>query len=105
MQPKEPSRTAWGAARHRAVHQLIEDGRIFKDPLAVPILGVDPQAARDEAFLYDTDASPGSRMLRFFIVSRSAYAEAKLAEAVAERGVSQLVVLGAGFDTFACRNP
>jgi hypothetical protein len=29
MQPKEPSRTAWGAARHRAVHQLTEDGRIF----------------------------------------------------------------------------
>jgi methyltransferase (TIGR00027 family) len=44
-------------------------------------------------------------MLRFFIVSRSAFAEAKLAEAVKQRGVSQLVVLGAGFDTFACRNP
>ncbi len=105
MQAKEPSRTAWGAARHRAVHQVIESGTIFADPLAVPIIGGDPQAAEDDAFLYDTDASPGSRMLRFFIVSRSAYAEAKLAEAVAERGVSQLVVLGAGFDTFAYRNP
>jgi methyltransferase (TIGR00027 family) len=105
MQPREPSRTAWGAARHRAVHQLTEDGRIFRDPLAVPILGVDPAAAEDAAFLYETDDNPGSRMLRFFIVSRSAFAEAKLAEAVEQRGVSQLVVLGAGFDTFAYRNP
>lgn len=104
MHPKEPSRTAWGAARHRAVHQLIEDGRVFKDPLAVPILGIDP-AVEDTTFLYENDEKPGSRMLRFFIVARSAYAEAKLADAVEQRGVSQLVVLGAGFDTFAYRNP
>jgi methyltransferase (TIGR00027 family) len=105
MQAKEPSRTAWGAARHRAVHQLVEDGTVFKDPLAVPILGVDPATAEDAVFLYETDDNPGSRMLRFFIVSRSAFAEAKLAEAVEQRGASQLVVLGAGFDTFAYRNP
>ena len=105
MQPKEPSRTAWGAARHRAVHQLIEDGRIFADPLAVKILGGDVSAAPDEALLFETDSHPVSKMMRFFVVARSAYAEAKLAEAVAERGVSQLVVLGAGFDTFAYRNP
>jgi len=105
MQPKEPSRTAWGAARHRAVHQIVENGSIFRDPLAVPILGVDPAAAEDAALRYDTDDSPGTRILRFFIVSRSAFAEAKLAEAVEQRGASQLVVLGAGFDTFAYRNP
>lgn len=105
MQAKEPSRTAWGAARHRAVHQLAEEGRIFKDPLAVPILGVDPSSAEDAAFLFESDDDPGSRMLRFFIAARSAFAEAKLAEAVEQRGVSQLVVLGAGFDTFAYRNP
>ena len=105
MQPKEPSRTAWGAARHRAVHQLVEDGRIFADPLAVKILGGDVSAAPDEALLFETDSHPVSKMMRFFVVARSAYAEAKLAEAVAERGVSQLVVLGAGFDTFAYRNP
>ncbi|MBO0749078.1 MAG: class I SAM-dependent methyltransferase [Porphyrobacter sp.] len=105
MQPKEPSRTAWGAARHRAVHQLVEDGNIFEDPLAVPILGGQLEAAADEALVYESDSHPGSRALRFFIVARSAYAEAKLAEAVEERGVAQLVVLGAGFDTFAYRNP
>lgn len=105
MRPQQPSRTAWGAARHRAVHQLTEGGSIFADPFAVTILGGELDAAADDALIYDTDASPGSRMLRFFIVSRSAFAEAKLAEAVAERGASQLVVLGAGFDTFALRNP
>jgi methyltransferase (TIGR00027 family) len=105
MQPQEPSRTAWGAARHRAVHQLIEDGRIFADPLAVPILGDELDERADNVLLLDCDSEPGTRALRFFIVARSAYAEARLAEAVAERGVTQLVVLGAGFDTFAYRNP
>lgn len=105
MQPREPSRTAWGAARHRAVHQLVEDGRIFADPLAVPILGGELDDAGENVLRLDRDNEPGTRALRFFIVARSAYAEARLAEAVAERGVTQLVVLGAGFDTFAYRNP
>jgi len=107
MQAKEPSRTAWGAARHRAVHQLIDGGTIFADPLAVPILGGDVSVATDgsDALVHEDDTHPGSRAMRFFIVSRSAFAEAKLAEAVAERGAAQLVVLGAGFDTFAYRNP
>jgi len=107
MQAREPSRTAWGAARHRAVHQLIDGGAIFADPLAVPILGGDVRIAADgsDALVHEDDTHPGSRAMRFFIVSRSAFAESKLAEAIAERGAVQLVVLGAGFDTFAYRNP
>ena len=105
MQPKEPSRTAWGAARHRAVHQIIEGGRIFSDPIAVPIIGGDLDESAEDVLQLDRDSEPGTRALRFFIVARSAFAEASLAEAVAERGVTQLVVLGAGFDTFAYRNP
>jgi methyltransferase (TIGR00027 family) len=42
--------------------------------------------------------------MRAFLVMRSRYAEDELARAVA-RGVDQYVVLGAGLDTFACRNP
>jgi methyltransferase (TIGR00027 family) len=87
------------------VHQLIEGGRIFSDSLAVPIIGGSVGEAGDEVLHLDRDGEPGTRALRFFIVARSALAEAKLADAVAERGVSQLVVLGAGFDTFAYRNP
>ncbi len=45
-----------------------------------------------------------SRSLRAFLVARSRFAEDHLAQAVA-RGVKQYVVLGAGLDTFAYRNP
>ena len=48
MRPKQPSRTAWGAARHRAVHQLVENGSIFTDPLAVAILGGQLEATADD---------------------------------------------------------
>jgi methyltransferase (TIGR00027 family) len=42
--------------------------------------------------------------MRAFMVARSRYAEDKLAAAAAN-GVRQYVVLGAGLDTFAYRNP
>ena len=42
--------------------------------------------------------------LRAFLVARSRYAEDLLAEAV-QHGVTQYVLLGAGLDTFAHRNP
>ena len=44
------------------------------------------------------------RDLRAFMAARSRYVEDRLAEAVAQ-GVAQYVVLGAGLDTFAYRNP
>ena len=87
------------------MHQLIEDGQVFHDPFAVPILGSNIADTCEDVLLREDDCQPATRALRFFIAARSAYAETKLAEAVAERGVSQLVVLGAGFDTFALRNP
>src|SRR5271157_2024662 len=99
MQPEEPSRTALGAAAHRAVHQVLERGRIFSDPLAVRILGADA-----ETTLRDAENNPARRKLRLFIAVRTRFAEDALAAAVA-RGVRQLVVLGAGLDTFAYRNP
>jgi methyltransferase (TIGR00027 family) len=98
MQPGQPSRTALGAAAHRAVHQVLERGCIFTDPLAVRILGVDAEAA-----VRDAESNPSRRMLRLFIAVRTRFAEDALAAAVA-RGVRQLVVLGAGLDTYAYRN-
>ena len=47
---------------------------------------------------------PVGRDFRGFMAARSRYAEDRLAEAVAN-GVTQYVVLGAGLDTFAYRNP
>jgi methyltransferase (TIGR00027 family) len=84
---------------HRAAHQIAEQGRIFRDPLAVRILGKDGDAiARDSA------ASPSRRRMRLFIAVRTRLAEDWLARAV-QRGVGQLVILGAGLDTFAYRSP
>lgn len=97
MQTGEFSRTARAAALHRAVHQVLENGLIFADPLAVRILGEDPGSIARDAEKYE----PGRRM-RIFIAVRTRFAEDALAAAV-ERGVSQLVVLGAGLDTYAYR--
>lgn len=91
------SRTALGAATHRAVHQVLERGYIFADPLAVRILGADA-----EALVRDAENDPSRRRLRLFIAVRTRFAEDALTAAVA-RGVRQLVVLGAGLDTYAYR--
>jgi methyltransferase (TIGR00027 family) len=99
MEIGQPSRTAFAAARHRATHQLVEGGRIFADPLAVPILGADP-----DELIRDAADRPTTRRMRAFIAARTRYAEEALAAAVAN-GTRQLVVLGAGLDTFGCRNP
>jgi methyltransferase (TIGR00027 family) len=99
MQTGQPSRTALSAAIHRAAHQLLERGEIFADPLAVRILAQTP-----EAIIKVADAYPEQRRMRLFIAARTRFAEDALAAAVA-RGVRQLVVLGAGLDTFAYRNP
>jgi methyltransferase (TIGR00027 family) len=99
MQIGQPSRTAQRAAAHCAVHQLLEQGRIFHDPLAVRILGEDPRALEAQAV-----ANPAQRGMRLFIAARTRFAETAVA-AGAKRGVGQLVVLGAGLDTFAYRNP
>jgi methyltransferase (TIGR00027 family) len=95
MERGQPSRTAFSAARYRAAHQLLEGGRIFTDPLAVRILGLPERELLADA---------PRRAMRVFVAARSRFAEDALAAAVA-RGVGQVVVLGAGLDTFAYRSP
>ena len=97
MQTGQPSRTARAAAHHRAAHQVLENGRIFSDPLALRILGEDAGTVAREV----AEKPSGARM-RIFIAVRTRFAEDALAAAV-ERGVRQLVVLGAGLDTYAYR--
>jgi methyltransferase (TIGR00027 family) len=99
MLEDQPSRTAYRVALRRAAHQIWDQPRVFDDPVALKIIG--SAAAAELA----GKRPPGpSRYLRAFIVARSRFAEDHLAEAVAS-GVKQYVVLGAGLDTFACRNP
>jgi len=96
----QPSRTADRVALRRAAHQLWDSPLVFDDPLALKIIG--PEGAAELARSRPAESAP-ERSLRAFLVARSRYAEDQLAEAVA-RGVKQYVVLGAGLDTFACRN-
>ncbi|MBI1361248.1 MAG: SAM-dependent methyltransferase [Alphaproteobacteria bacterium] len=100
MLEQEPSRTAFAAAAHRAAHQVLDQGRIFADPLALPILGV----TADE-ITRGAAEGPRRSAMRFFIAARARFAESHLADAMERRGVRQLVVLGAGLDTFAYRSP
>jgi methyltransferase (TIGR00027 family) len=86
-----------GAAGHRAAHQVLEAGSVLNDPLAVRILGEEAEESIRRA-----RSDPSRRGLRLFIAARSRFAEDALSAAV-ERGVRQLVVLGAGLDTLAYR--
>lgn len=103
LREDSPSRTAAGVAFRRAAHQVLDRPPVFDDPLARLVLGSEAQA------ILDTDPRRGndgvaSSYLRAFLAVRSRVAEDRVAAAVAS-GVRQYVVLGAGLDTFACRNP
>lgn len=96
---REPSRTAFAAATYRAAHQLLEAGRVFRDPLAVPILGGDA-----DHILENPEVHQAQRGIRFFVTARARLAEDELARGVERRRVGQVVVLGAGLDTFGYRH-
>jgi methyltransferase (TIGR00027 family) len=97
MQHGQASVTAIGAAGHRAAHQVLERGFVFADPFALRILGPD---ANDAIAL--AKERPERRGLRLFIAMRSRFAEDSARHAIS-RGVRQILVLGAGLDTFAYR--
>jgi methyltransferase (TIGR00027 family) len=99
MQCGQPSQTALAAAFHRAAHQVFERGRIFSDSLALRILGDNAQSIARKA-----EERLSGRRMRLFIAVRTRFAEDALAAAF-ESGVRQVVVLGAGLDTYAYRNP
>jgi methyltransferase (TIGR00027 family) len=97
MQQGQASVTALGAAGHRAAHQILERGLVFADPLALRILGPDADGAIALA-----KEQPERRPLRLFIAMRSRFAEDSARRAI-EKGVRQILVMGAGLDTFAYR--
>ena len=98
----QPSRTALSTALQRAAHQLLERPLVFQDAFALAILGA--QRVRWLALSLDRFRTPGARALRASLVLRSRYAEDQL-ELAWRAGVRQCVVLGAGLDTLALRNP
>jgi methyltransferase (TIGR00027 family) len=103
MQEGKASRTAERVAERRAAHQVRDRPLVLVDPIALRV--IDPDVARMlREHPPEKETSLAGPYLRAFFVMRSRFAEDELAIAVAN-GVRQYVVLGAGFDTFAYRNP
>jgi len=98
METGRASRTAFRVALRRAVHQVLDPPPVLNDPIAVPLLGAQ--------FTFDPgrEMHPVARAFRAYMAARSRFAEDQLALAVAH-GAGQYVLLGAGLDTFAYRNP
>ena len=98
MESGRASKTALGVAIRRAAHQLIDKPPVLDDPIATRLVGDGYPRLMERAM------HPVGRDFRGFMAARSRYTEDRLAEAVAG-GATQYVVLGAGLDTFAYRNP
>jgi methyltransferase (TIGR00027 family) len=103
MIPAEPSHTAHRVALRRAAHQLLDQPPVLRDPLAIPILGAaTAEALRENPARFET--SRVSSYLRAFMAARARFTEDQLAHLRAT-GIRQYVILGAGLDTFAYRDP
>jgi methyltransferase (TIGR00027 family) len=103
MKEDRPSLTAQRVAMRRAAHQLLDDPKVFDDPVALRIIGKESASAL-QADPRQFEATPLAPYLRAFVAVRSRYAEDELSLGV-RRGVRQYVILGAGLDTFAYRKP
>lgn len=102
MDKVRPSRTSDIPAIMRAAHQTSDEApKILVDPVAPKL--VDPDDL-DSKWLAPMLGHPFAPQWRAGFLIRSRYAEDCLAEG-ARRGLSQYVILGAGLDTFACRQP
>jgi methyltransferase (TIGR00027 family) len=91
------------AAAARAAHLIVDESPyIFSDTVAEAMLG---KLAADLLSYHRAHAAhPILSAARAQVISRSRYAEDRLAAAV-DRGVRQYVLLGAGLDSFGYRSP
>ncbi len=103
MTERNASETALSVTILRAAHQLIDgEPKILLDPISVRILDEAARARlQNHPEYYQT---PYLAALRSRVLIRSRFAEDRLSAAV-RRGVQQFVILGAGMDTFAYRQP
>jgi methyltransferase (TIGR00027 family) len=99
----QSSKTALAVAALRAYHHLADpEPKLLDDPIAHRLV----DATLNERMEHEPArlGEPLYGDLRLHVLLRSRYAEDELGAAVA-RGVRQFVSLGAGFDTFAYRQP
>ena len=117
--PVEASRTAFITAFIRAFHAANENPKAFDDWIAARLLTAEEYAFFEEMYyrrtLKDTTEAPALPVQRRSVITaamrtgaagailgRARFAEDALEKAIAD-GVQQVVLLGAGFDTFALR--
>lgn len=101
MEPTQRSRTLELPAILRALHQTRdEEPKILTDPIVSRLV----DTKNERQWLKPLLDHPFARQWRAGFALRARYAEDCLAEGV-RRGVRQYVVLGAGLDTFAYRQP
>ena len=100
-----PSRTALRVALRRAAHQLYDVAPlVFPDPFAVRILGAEylRRGAPQDRHQARTSRTPPPSAPSS---SPAAATPKTISPAPSNSGVTQYVLLGAGLDTFAYRNP
>jgi methyltransferase (TIGR00027 family) len=105
MDEERPSVTAEGAAVMRTIHQTLDDKpRILDDPISPRLIDTQTDFYKSRLELLERLPELTRMRLKATFVMRSRYAEDCLAEDF-HNGVRQYVLLGAGLDTFAYRQP
>ncbi|MFT3800065.1 MAG: class I SAM-dependent methyltransferase [Burkholderiaceae bacterium] len=120
MNPSNASRTALATSLMRALHTHSDPAPLLNDPWGdrlVPeavraalcervLAGMDPVKRAEAATMPDQvlDAALRGNAAYADVILRARYTEDALESAV-KRGVSQYVIVGAGFDSFICRRP
>jgi methyltransferase (TIGR00027 family) len=99
------SATAEGVAIQRALHQMHDAApKILDDPIAPLLLDLESDSNKASIAAIESITHAVKSPFRAVFIMRSRYTEDCLAESLV-RGVRQYVILGAGLDTFAYRQP
>jgi methyltransferase (TIGR00027 family) len=121
MDPKRASMTALGAAYRRAYHDAHDFPKVFEDRFAALFVSPDEATAIEDGFIHiltrvrpelTVEGDRGATLAYAIrtdtgtplILGRARYNE-DLLETAIRNGVTQYVIVGAGFDTFALRRP
>jgi len=118
MEPSKASHTALATSLMRALHTRSDPAPLLDDPWGDRLVPESVQAGLRERAMarldpaLRADAAPGKVLDAAMrengayagVILRSRYTEDMLEAAVA-RGITQYVLIGAGFDSFVCRRP
>jgi methyltransferase (TIGR00027 family) len=103
MEEREASQTAIMTAIFRAAHHVLDgDPKILNDPISIGL--VDGSSEGDIRSQAEKWQEPRRARARSRVVVRSRFAEDQLTAAFKD-GIRQYIILGAGLDTFAYRQP